>query len=260
MSEYWSSGSHPLPAFNHPWLRADGIFETMKTMSGKTYFLDRHLQRFARSASALDLVSPIIDEIRAKIIELVSQDSLDRGRLRLTYFSNGDYLVTHHGFDVDPTSQFSLGLAEHPRFSSSLLSGHKTLAYTEASFGFRIAQRHGWEDLLYLNERSEVVETGLANILVEIEGQLGTPPLSSGALPGILREVLLEKFPEIDERTFSLDDLLKADGLYLLSSIREIHPITTLDINGTRHPFTQSERVEGIRQAYLEGSESEAVS
>lgn len=53
MNEFWSGGEFTLPATAHPWLRGDGIFETIKTSRGSAHFLSRHLARLERSALAL---------------------------------------------------------------------------------------------------------------------------------------------------------------------------------------------------------------
>jgi branched-subunit amino acid aminotransferase/4-amino-4-deoxychorismate lyase len=260
MSEYWSEGTQPLPSLNHPWLRADGLFETLKSVKGRTFFLHRHLQRLSDSANELLFTPPKIDEIAVKINQMVSQDCFDRGRLRLTYFSNGQYLITHHAINLNPDEKFRLGLSRYPRFSQGLLSGHKTLAYTQASYGLRVAELEGYDDLLYLNERGEVVETGLANIVIEINGELITPPLHSGPLPGIVRAVLLEWFPQIQERMLHLEELKEASGLYLLSSIRELHPVEAFNDGVTVQHFEESDQVRQIRSEYLKRSESDADS
>ncbi len=259
MNEYWSADSG-LPALGHPWLRGDGLFETLKTVYGAPYFLDRHLARLSRSASDLLFVAPDLDLISSKVREIAESSSWNMGRLRLTYFSNGEFLISHEELVIYDAKVFSLGISPHRRFASDFIAHHKTLSYTGAAFGLRLAAQAGHDDLLYLNQMGEVVETGLANILVEIDGRLHTPRMDSGILPGIVRGVLLEWFPQIEEARLLIGDLKSASGLYLLSSIRELQLISTLDTGEERLTYRESEAVKTIRQSYLDRSQTLANS
>ncbi len=81
------------------------------------------------------------------------------------------------------------------------------------------AQRHGCFDALIRNERGEITEGSRTNIFAEIDGRLLTPPVASGALPGILREQLIAQ-RRAAERPLSLDDLRLASALYVGNSAR----------------------------------------
>jgi branched-chain amino acid aminotransferase len=259
MSEYWSAGPG-LPALGHPWLRGDGLFETLKTVKGIPYFLDRHLARLSRSAMALLFSVPDLNLISSKVREVAGSSGWNMGRLRLTYFSHGEFLISHEELVIDDAKEFSLGISPHRRYASDFISQHKTLSYTVAAFGLRVAAQSGHDDLLYLNETGEVVETGLANILVEIDGKLLTPRMASGILPGIVRGILLEWFSQIEEARLLIDDLKSASGLYLLSSIRELQLISTLDTGEERLSYRESEAVKTMRQSYLDRSQTLANS
>lgn len=259
MNEYWSAGPG-LPGLGHPWLRGDGLFETLKTVDGVPYFLDRHLDRLTRSANALLFVEPDLHSIAGKMREVAGSSEWKMGRLRLTYFSNGEFLISHEELVIDESKVFSLGISPYTRSAAEFVSGHKTLSYTVAAFGLRSAAKSGHDDLLYLNESGAVIETGLANILVELEGKLLTPRTDSGILPGIIRGVLLEWFPEIHEARIGLDDLKAATGLYLLSSIRELQLISVLDTGESRISYRESDTVKTMRQTFLDRSQTLANS
>ena len=255
MSEIWSGGDFALPAVAHPWLRGDGLFETIKTSKGVIYFLVRHLARLERSAHALLFVPPRLEELKVKLSEAVLARPWPTGRLRLTYFSNGEYLITHQEVAQMAEGRWTLRLANEVRNSQSFISRHKTLSYTQSAYGIRLAQSQGNDDLLYLNELGNVVESGLANILLESNGHFYTPPLSSGLLPGIIRGVLLDWFPEISEKSLTVADLRAASGLYLLSSLRELEPVKALFIGEERIEYAQSARLKEIRSSFREQSD-----
>lgn len=90
-----------------------------------------------------------------------------------------------------------------------------------------IAARSGFADVLLHNEKNEVTESTIANLVVEIAGELVTPPVECGLLPGTLRAQLLED-RKIREGTISVTDMLEANARYLLNSVRGFHPISVI--------------------------------
>jgi branched-chain amino acid aminotransferase len=246
-----------LPATEHSWLRGDGLFETIKSENGELFFLDRHITRLAYAAKELRFEEIDFQSIRTQIGLLLQRTSnITRGRFRITLFPDTSFLLSHEDAPLRIAPQ-KLYLSPKVRFSDSLLSGKKSLSYGEGSFGLRLAKSHGCDDLLYLNERDEVVETGLANILVEHRGTFTTPSLASGCLPGIVRGVLLDWFKDVKQSVITLEDIATATGLYVLSSMREIDLVTELHTaSGTLQKFQISAAAEKLRADYLINSRS----
>jgi para-aminobenzoate synthetase / 4-amino-4-deoxychorismate lyase len=85
----------------------------------------------------------------------------------------------------------------------------------------RLQQETGCFDCLFLNERDEVTEGSFTTLFIRRGGQLLTPALSCGVLPGILRQSLL-KSGEAQEAILTLEDLRKADALLIGNSVRGI--------------------------------------
>jgi len=83
----------------------------------------------------------------------------------------------------------------------------------------RAAARPDCGDVLLVNERGEVTESTIANVVVEITGRRWTPPLACGLLPGVLRAELLHT-GEVEERVLTMEDVRGADALWLVSSLR----------------------------------------
>ena len=251
------TGELELGATSQPWLVGDGLFETLKSESGQLFFLDRHLSRLRESAKELlftdfdeDLLRRHIEELRARTAEVA------RGRFRITLFSNGEYLLSHVSAPLRIAPQ-KLIFSTKPRFSGSFLSARKSISYGEASFGLRVAANNGCDDLIYLNERNEVVETGTANLLLENKGSFITPSLDSGCLPGIVRGVFLDWFKEVREEVVTVEDLQSASGLYILSSLREMDLVTELhDRNGLVQKFQITAVADKLRSDYLINSRS----
>ncbi len=73
--------------------------------------------------------------------------------------------------------------------------------------------------MILWNERGELTESSIANLVLEIGGQCYTPPVTAGLLAGTSRAQLLED-GEIEERVLTMDDLARATRLWLINSVR----------------------------------------
>ena len=95
------------------------------------------------------------------------------------------------------------------------------------------AQARGFDEVILLNERGEVAECTSANIFAAYGSQVRTPPLSSGCLPGITREVLMEEIRatgiEIVEKSLTPAELESADEVFITSTTRNLLPVFRIE-------------------------------
>lgn len=84
---------------------------------------------------------------------------------------------------------------------------------------YRTARQAGGDEALLLNERGEVTEGTRANLFLEEDGQIYTPPVRCGLLPGVGRAVWLEE-EQVKERVLQVGDLQAAEALWLVSALR----------------------------------------
>jgi para-aminobenzoate synthetase/4-amino-4-deoxychorismate lyase len=81
--------------------------------------------------------------------------------------------------------------------------------------------------VLFLNERGEVAEASRHNVFIERAGVLLTPPLSSGALPGLARAALLERPSQAArEAVLRVEDVMLADRVLLSNAVRGLVQVT----------------------------------
>ncbi|HEU4836286.1 MAG TPA: aminotransferase class IV, partial [Pyrinomonadaceae bacterium] len=99
-------------------------------------------------------------------------------------------------------------LAPEPVDSSDRFLYHKT------------TRRPGADGLVFWNERGEITESSIANVVVSIDGELFTPPIESGLLPGVFRKHLLAQ-GKIKERVITIDEFQKAQEFFLINSVRK---------------------------------------
>ena len=196
------------------------LLETILWNPADGYFLlDRHLDRLNRSAEYFGIPFDR-NEVLTLLVRQESRFSGERKRIRLLVQKNGR--IDWEDKPCFPNPAWSMSLAKEPVVSSDPFLHHKTTCrrvYEEAK-----AASPGTDDVLLWNERGEITESCIANVVVVLNGQAYTPPISSGLLAGTYREELLEK-GEIQERVITMDDLKRVDDIYLINSVREIQKV-----------------------------------
>jgi para-aminobenzoate synthetase/4-amino-4-deoxychorismate lyase len=114
-----------------------------------------------------------------------------------------------------------LALDDDPVDTASPFLFHKTTR--RALYEDRSSRYPDADDVLLINDKGEVTESTVANVVVRLDGRWVTPPVESGCLPGVYRSVLLEE-GRIHERVVTLDDLGRADAVALINSVRLWRP------------------------------------
>jgi len=164
------------------------LIETLRRDNGVYPMWAGHFARLQRSAGWFGFP---LDEQRL-FRQLADQPTSGVWRVRLTLDKAGEIAVQSFPLaDVAPTAQHAV-LAASRIDSGDPLRRHKTTAraiYDEALQ--QLPADAGIFDAVFVNERGEVAEGARSNVFVERDGVLLTPPLASGALPGVLRANLL---------------------------------------------------------------------
>jgi branched-chain amino acid aminotransferase len=225
--------------FDHGLTVGDGVFETLKVLDGVPFAMRRHLERLARSASALGLEAPPADLVRRAAADLIEATGADDARLRITLTGGPGPLGSDRG-DAGTTLLLALSVlapvpdttavhtVEWTRNERSALTGLKTTSYAENVLALSVARRHGASEALFANTIGQLCEGTGSNIFVGIGGRLVTPPLSAGPLAGITRELVLEVTDAVED-DLPFDVLDRVDEAFLTSSTRDVQAIATID-------------------------------
>jgi para-aminobenzoate synthetase / 4-amino-4-deoxychorismate lyase len=188
--------------------------------------LDKHLQRMAASATYFGYRydSATIHRILAQLSAPLVPGQQYKVRLSLTRTGHcsGEALQIHQ---QESAPELSVMLASERTNSHHHRYYHKTTDRALYDRASRFAQEHGYADAIFLNEKEEVTEGATNNLFIERAGSLLTPPLYCGLLNGIYRQSLLEQNQRAREETLFLDDLLKAEKIYLCNAIRGLRPV-----------------------------------
>jgi para-aminobenzoate synthetase/4-amino-4-deoxychorismate lyase len=200
-----------------------GIFETI-LWNGAYLLADDHLDRFSASASLLGLPFDR-DAAMAKLTALEPELSVAGGTYRVRLILNR---IAGVSVSAEPFVQESsdrpvrVCLAAERVDSGDPLLRHKVTSRDRYDRAFRNALDQGFGEALFLNERDEVTEGAISNLIIRLDGCWITSPETSGLLNGVYRRYLLRTRPWIRERTIMLDDLHRADLLLLCNALRGV--------------------------------------
>lgn len=192
------------------------LFESILLEDGEVFLLERHLARLKSSADffgfevELEKARSIMDEIRT---------SHSKGFWKIKITLSRDGTLTSNAIQIEGhTKQLQVYLASSPVNSSDRLLYHKT---TNRNFyNSQLKAQPNADDLIFFNEKGEVTESSIANLVVELEGQRVTPPISAGLLAGTFRDQLIAE-GEIVERRITIEELKIVKEFYLINSVRK---------------------------------------
>ncbi|WP_285240552.1 aminodeoxychorismate lyase [Pseudarthrobacter sp. MEB009] len=247
--------------------RGDGIFETMLAVDGKVRKIQAHLDRLAGSAEALDLDVPDEDQWRRAIAAGLGQHHVQHPPAAPAADELAVKLVVTRGVDgaVAPTAwvqvspvgelgrrQRETGIdvilldrgydSEVGERAPWLLLGAKTLSYAVNMAALRHAHKQGADDVIFHSSDGRVLEGPTSTVLLahvekSADGttvkRLITPQLDSGILPGTSQGALFIAAEaagwELGYGPLEPRDLLDADAVWLISSVRLLAPVNRID-------------------------------
>jgi para-aminobenzoate synthetase/4-amino-4-deoxychorismate lyase len=191
------------------WTPADGI-----------RLLELHLARMRESADYFDYA---FDEprLRKQLAAFLAALPPHPHRLRLLLALDGRAELHSAPFAPAAAPFFRVALARRPEDRADVFLYHKTThrrVYEEAKADF---PNH--DDVILFNEDNEATESTIANLVVEIDGGLCTPPVECGLLPGTARAELLAR-GVLRERIIPVHLLRESPRLFLLNSVRGLFP------------------------------------
>ena len=213
--------------------RKQADFDLIETMvwteqEGIT-LLDRHLDRLENSASYFDF--PCDREAIRKDLEDATAylAGATPWRFRLLLSAKGNWSVTcERTAEMDPGGAYRICISDKRTDSADSLFYHKTTARDLYNCELALAKEKGCFEVVFLNERGELTEGSFTNLFVDLDGQLYTPPLSAGLLPGTLRQELIET-GRVKEKSLSPEDLCRAAKIQVGNSVRGLIEVTLLE-------------------------------
>jgi branched-chain amino acid aminotransferase len=251
--------------FDHGLLYGDGVFEGLRSYSGRVFRLDAHLDRLWASARAIALEIPLAKDVVAQAVnDTLAANKLIDGYVRLVITrgagslgldpnrtKNPQVIVIADTISLYPREFYEKGLrivtAATQRVHSAALSPRiKSLNYLNNIMAKLEGLQAGCVEALMLNHKGEVAECTGDNVFVIRSGSLLTPPPDAGILEGITRGAVMDLARAAGiachEATLTRYDLYTADECFLTGTAAEVIPVVEIDGrkvgSGTPGPIT----------------------
>ena len=237
--------SHPvLPADNHSYRYADGLFETMKVVNGQIKLEQYHFERLFSGMKELKFeVSGLFtrEKISEEIIQLCRRNKCEKlGRVRLSV-SRGNaglydcddkfqYLIECWPLEDSVNKLNGIGLTidifPDIRKSTDKFSNLKSANYLPYVMAAIWAKENKLNEALVLNSYERICDATIANVFWVKNGIIYTPQLSEGCIAGVMRKYLIDRTTdteiEIKEKELYPADLETADEVFLTNATRGI--------------------------------------
>ncbi|MET0728444.1 MAG: aminotransferase class IV [Acidimicrobiales bacterium] len=223
--------------FDHGLTVGDGVFETLKAQHGVPFAPRRHLARLRRSAASLGLAVPYDDDqLRAAMAAVLATDDLALARVRITLTGGVSPLGSDRG-EGDPTLVVAVAPLAPPAPSTAVcivrwtrneqgaLAGIKSTSYADNVIALAAAKQQGCTEGVFATTRGTLCEGTGTNVFVAVDGRLVTPPLTSGCLAGVTRELVLEVTDAVEEDV-PMEVFLAAQEVFLTSTGRDVQAVS----------------------------------
>jgi branched-chain amino acid aminotransferase len=250
--KFYDKEDAKISVYDHGLLYGDGVFEGMRSYSGKVFRLKEHLDRLYESARAICLEIPMSkSDMEKATYETLQKNNLIDAYIRLIVTrgagslgldpnktSDPQVIIIADSISLYPAEFYEKGLKiitastirNHPAALSPRI---KSLNYLNNIMAKIEGLQAGCIEALMLNHKGEVAECTGDNIFIVKSGVLMTPPKDAGILEGITRNAILDLAKELGiiafEQTMTRHDLFVADECFLTGSAAEVIPVVTID-------------------------------
>jgi branched-chain amino acid aminotransferase len=242
-------------------LYGDGCFEVLRTWGGAPRDLEAHLDRLYDTARFLELAALERPRLTIAVGQALAAAGPGEHRIRivltrgpgalaarLAELGPGRAIVIVEPLPPQPEA-LSLAVVDWP-LPARGGRGHKTLAYLDAVIARELARAAGADEAIRLDAEGRAVEGATCNLFAVHAGEVATPPVDRGALPGIVRARVLAICARdgiaARVRPLVVDELRAAQEVFVTSSLRGVVPVTRIDAA----PLARGAVTERIAAAY----------
>jgi len=229
-------------------LFGDGVYEVFPVFNNTIIGLDSHLNRLQDGLDAINIKNPHSKVEWKKLInKIISLNSINKNQAIYLQISRGSDENRKHTYDELKPTVYIQSSVIMPRDKDSLLKGKSAItredirwlkSNTKATsllantlYAQEAKNNNAEETILYRDDI--VTEASSSNVFIAKNNFIYTHPKGPNILPGITREKTIECAKAnnfvVEESSFTTQELMNADEVWITSSTREILPITTID-------------------------------
>ena len=215
----------------------EGFFETIRVEDAEAELFDAHYGRLSVSLSYFEATPRSSrDVLHARCGEVIATNFLVTGSLKVIVFKDAGgwaeiilaRLVSYSTEDYERGFKLKTTACDH---RVDPIHSLKSLNYLTNIYAKRMALAAGFDEAVLVDPRRQVLEGSSTNVFMVKGGQVSTPTLQCGILPGVMRACVIHRLapPGISECAISLDELLWADEVFVTNSLLGIMPVARID-------------------------------
>jgi 4-amino-4-deoxychorismate lyase len=219
----------------------DGLFTTAKILNGNIQYLTAHIERLKFGSHQLGIKPSSLTDLTKQLTSIAKGYALavlkvivianagGRGYARSK--SNGhDVIIMIHDYpihyDVQAQTGITLGVSKQKIGINPMLAGLKHLNRLEQVLLKQELSTRTEDDILVCNVNGHVIEATSANAFFFIDKKLYTPDVSQSGVNGIMRQTILQHFPNTAVKALSLNDINKAESIFICNCVMGVMPIS----------------------------------
>ena len=267
--KFYPKSEAKISVYDHGLLYGDGVFEGIRAYNGIVFHLKEHIDRLYRSAHPIFLKIPLTkSQLTEAVLKTLKKNNLTNAYIRLVVTRG----VGDLGLDPRKCPKATIIIITEPMLQlnspEALANGitttitwvkrnpvdaatHeiKSLNYLNSILGKIEANNTGANEAICLNKTGYVCEGVGENIFIVRDGEIITPPVSSGALNGITRAVIIRLAKklgiEVTERNITPNELFTADEAFFTGTAAEVAPIREVNkrVIGAGKPGPVTKRI-----------------
>ncbi len=227
-----------------------GAFDTLLVERGVARFRERHLERLRGTCAFLALESAAIERIEEWLGQYVAVLPLEPLAVRTTVTRGfaggaGTIVIAARRFDPAPPAGVTLSVEGRFALAGDELDRHKTTSRGRYALARESAVRGGAFDALVCHRDGDVADATSANVWARVGGELVTPPVARGALPGIVRAVLQAELARagetVHERPLRIAELARAEEVFLTNSLHRVVGVSAVTGFAERLPGSRGD-------------------
>ena len=242
-----------ISVYDHGLLYGDGVFEGIRAYNDIVFKLKEHIDRLYRSAHTIKLKIPMTKSDMTKaVLETLKKNNLKDAYIRLvvtrgvgdlgldprkcpkpTIFIITEPMLQLHSPEVKEKGIITVIVWVKRDPVDATTHEIKSLNYLNSILGKIEANITGADEAICLNRAGFVCEGVGENIFTVREGKIFTPPVSSGALDGITRTVIMRLAEKlgytVTEKNITPNELFNAEEVFFTGTAAEVTPIRKIN-------------------------------
>ncbi|NQY88817.1 MAG: aminodeoxychorismate lyase [Colwellia sp.] len=218
----------------------DGLFTTAKIFDGRVQYLSLHIQRLLLGCKKLALFAPNKVELTEQLSQVAKQYNLAVLKVIITASTGG----RGYARSTEPKSDLIIMVYDYPKHYDELARAGITLGNSKQQIGInpmlsglkhlnRLEQvllrqelaNTKEDDLVVTNLNDEVIEATSANLFFWLNGKLCTPEITSSGVNGIMRQTILQKYPDTLIKKVTLTELASSPAMFICNCVMGVMPV-----------------------------------